>query len=115
MAVCTNKPTSFSVKIVAHLGLEPYFDAVVGPDLAGARKPDGKHLAVAIEHAGGRRETTLFVGDMAIDVAAARNAGVDVAVIPTGAVDADTLRASNADYLLERFADLEAIVLGGAP
>src|SRR5437667_7298483 len=38
MAVCTNKPTSFSRKILAHLGLAPHFRAIVGPDLAGARK-----------------------------------------------------------------------------
>jgi phosphoglycolate phosphatase len=115
LAICTNKPTPFSIKIVAHLGIEPLFEAVVGPDVAGARKPDGRHVAVAIERAGGRRETALFVGDMTIDVAAARNAGIDVAVIPTGAVGVETLRKAGPDYVLERFSDLEQIVIGGEP
>src|SRR4051794_16235803 len=30
MAVCTNKPTSFSRKILEFLGLAPYFSAIVG-------------------------------------------------------------------------------------
>lgn len=112
MAICTNKPTSFSTRIVEHLALGGFVSAVVGPDVAGARKPEGKHVLVTIERAGGRPETSLFVGDMTSDVAAARNAGIDVAVIPTGAIDAVTLRAANADYLLEQFSDLEQIVLG---
>lgn len=112
MAICTNKPTSFSVRIVDHLGLSRFVEAVVGPDLAGARKPEGEHVRFTIDRAGGRPESTLFVGDMKIDVEAARSAGVDVAVIPTGAVDAETLREADADFLLERFDDLARIVLG---
>lgn len=113
MAICTNKPTPFSRKIVEHLGLGRYLGAVVGPDEAGTRKPDGRHVGVAIERAGGSHSSALFVGDMTIDIEAARNAGIPVAVIPTGAIDLETLRRSGADYYLERFTDLVQIVLGG--
>jgi len=112
MAICTNKPTSFSIKIVEHLGLGKIIPVVVGPDLAGARKPDAQHVRFTLERAGGDSGSALFVGDMKIDIEAARNAGIAVAAIPTGAVDAATLRSANADYLLERFTDLERIVLG---
>src|SRR6476619_1287609 len=44
MAVCTNKPTGFSQKILEHLELAHFFRAVVGPDLAGARKPAREHV-----------------------------------------------------------------------
>ncbi|HJT17154.1 MAG TPA: HAD hydrolase-like protein, partial [Thermoanaerobaculia bacterium] len=43
MAVCTNKPTAFSRKILEFLGLASFFRAIVGPDLAGARKPQAQH------------------------------------------------------------------------
>jgi phosphoglycolate phosphatase len=112
MGICTNKPTSFSRKIVEHLGLAVSLGAVVGPDEAGAKKPDGRHVLVTIDRAEGNRESALFVGDMTIDVEAARNAGIAVAVIPTGAVGLETLRAAGADYVLERFSDLQQIVLG---
>jgi phosphoglycolate phosphatase len=109
MAVCTNKPTSFSVKILEHLGLSPYFEAVVGPDEAGARKPDRRHVLYTLARIGGRPDETLFIGDMPIDVAAARDASLDVAVIATGSSSTETLVASSPDYLLGRFSELKSL------
>jgi phosphoglycolate phosphatase len=84
MAVCTNKPTAFSRKILDYFELSRHFGAIVGPDLAGARKPDGRHVLATLELVGASRSEALFVGDMPIDVLAARNSGVDVAVVTTG-------------------------------
>jgi 2-phosphoglycolate phosphatase len=106
MAVCTNKPTGFSAKILAHLGIVHHFASVVGPDLAGARKPDPRHLLHALMTTGCAATEALFVGDMPIDVRTARNAGLDIAVIASGSSTADELRASRPDYFLERFPDL---------
>jgi phosphoglycolate phosphatase len=114
MAVCTNKPTSFSKKILDFLNLAPHFRAVVGPDLAGARKPDAQHVIRTLEEAGCSAHESLFVGDMPIDVAAARNSGIDVAVVATGSSSYEQLLESRPDYLLKRFSDLVAIVSNGA-
>jgi phosphoglycolate phosphatase len=110
MAVCTNKPTVFSKKILDFLDLSRHFRAIVGPDLAGARKPDAKHLAVTLESVQCGLGEALFVGDMPIDVRAARNCGMDVAVVPTGSSTREELTASQPDHFLERFADLIKIV-----
>ncbi len=110
MAVCTNKPTVFSNKILDFLGLSPYFRAIVGPDIAGARKPEARHLAVTLESVDCTREETLFVGDMPLDVRAARNSGIDVAVVATGSSTREQLTASNPDHFLERFSDLIKLV-----
>jgi len=110
MAVCTNKPTSFSRKILEFLGLARHFSAIVGPDLAGARKPEAKHLLCTLETTKIAREDALFVGDMPIDVHAARNSGIDVAVIPTGSSSAEQLHAARPDHYLDRFSDLLKIV-----
>lgn len=112
MAVCTNKPTSFSVKIVEHLGIDRYLDAVVGPDLAGARKPDVRHVEATLAAIGASKESALFVGDMLIDVEAARNAGIPSAVVPTGATGVDVLRRSQARHVLARFCDLVDVAAG---
>ncbi len=113
MAVCTNKPTSFSRQILDSLGLAKYFQAIVGPDLAGARKPDGRHVLRTLEEAGRDRRDALFVGDMPIDVEAARNSGIKVAAVPTGSSTRDELAASKPDHLLDGFADLVGLVSGG--
>ena len=110
MAVCTNKPTSFSRKILEHLELAPYFRAIVGPDMAGARKPDAQHVLLTLESTECAPQDALFVGDMPIDVHAARNSGIDVAVVATGSSSSDQLRASAPDHYLDRFSDLVKIV-----
>jgi phosphoglycolate phosphatase len=110
MAVCTNKPTSFSKKILAFLELAPFFRAIVGPDLAGARKPAAQHVLHTLAATNCAADEALFVGDMPIDVHAARNSGIDVAVVPTGSSSPEALRAAHPDHYLQRFSDLLAVV-----
>jgi phosphoglycolate phosphatase len=110
MAVCTNKPTAFSKKILDFLALSPYFRAIVGPDLAGARKPQAQHVLHTLAATSCAPGDALFVGDMPIDVQAARNSGLAVAVVATGSSSSDALRAAAPDHYLERFSDLLEIV-----
>lgn len=113
MGVCTNKPTRFSQKILDHLGLASRFSAVVGPDLTGAAKPDARHVLFTLGQLGRAPGESLFVGDMTIDVDAARNAGMPVAVVATGSSSRDALVAAEPDYMLASFRDLTAIARSG--
>lgn len=112
MSVCTNKPTSFSEKILESLDAARFFKAIVGPDLAGAKKPDPRHVLRALGPTGNGVETSLFVGDMPIDVQAARAAGLRVAAVATGSADLSALLDAEPDYLLEGFSDLLPLVRG---
>jgi phosphoglycolate phosphatase len=114
MAVCTNKPTVFSRKILEFLNLAQFFRAIVGPDLAGARKPQAQHVLHTLEATRCGPSEALFVGDMPVDVEAARNSGIDVAVVNTGSSTSSALRAAGADHYLDRLADLVKIVRNGA-
>jgi branched-chain amino acid transport system ATP-binding protein len=53
-----------------------------------------------------------IVGDMPVDIHAARNSGLDVAVIATGSATADELRLAKPDHFLHRFSDVIGIVSG---
>ncbi len=114
MAVCTNKPTAFSRKILEFLNLAPFFCAIVGPDVAGARKPERQHVLRTLEATNCSPSEALFVGDMPIDVKAARNSGIDVAVVATGSSTSSALKAAAPDHYLDRLADLVKIVRNGA-
>jgi phosphoglycolate phosphatase len=114
MAVCTNTPTGFSRKILDFLKLSPHFRAIVGPDVAGARKPDARHVLRTLEEAGCVADDALFVGDMPIDVAAARNSGIAVAVVTTGSSTYAQLVDAHPDHVLSRFSDLVGVVRNGA-
>ncbi len=114
MAVCTNKPTAFSKKILEYLNLAAFFQAIVGPDMAGARKPQAQHLLRTLQATHCEPFEALFVGDMPIDVEAARNSGIDIAVIASGSSTSSALKATRPDHYLDRLADLVQIVRNGA-
>lgn len=114
MAVCTNKPTAFSRKILEFLNLAPFFSAIVGPDVAGARKPEAQHVLRTLQATHCAPSEALFVGDMPVDVEAAHNSGIAAAVVATGSSTSTALKAAGPDHYLDRLADLVQIVRNGA-
>lgn len=73
LSVCTNKPTSLAVPLLETLALAHRFERIIGPEGAPAKKPDPRHLEVALGAAADRR--SVLVGDAEPDVGAARAAG----------------------------------------
>lgn len=84
IAICTNKPFALSRALIAALGWSGRFAANLGGDSLAVRKPDPAHLLATIAAAGGNPARTIYVGDTAFDVAAARGAGVPVIVAGFG-------------------------------
>jgi phosphoglycolate phosphatase len=105
LCVCTNKFTELSVALLNALDLSRHFAAVIGPDLAPAPKPDGRHLIAAVEAAGGRADRALMVGDSAADVGAARAAGVPSIVVSFGYTEIAPAELGG-DHLIDRFSEL---------
>jgi phosphoglycolate phosphatase len=67
LAVLTNKPRRPSETILEALGLRDLFDEIVGGDGPLGRKPDPAGLHGLMRSAGATADTTLMVGDSAID------------------------------------------------
>jgi len=110
MAVCTNKPYRPSLDILDALDLRGFFGAVIGGDsIDGVRKPDPRMVTAALAALHPAPQRALFVGDSANDVEAARGAGLPVAVVTFGYARGP-VRELGADALIERFADLPAVV-----
>lgn len=103
LAVCTNKPDVLTHKLVEALGLGRYFDAIVGADTIGVRKPDPAPLREAISRAGGGRAA--FVGDSIIDADTARAAGVPFVAVSFGFSDRP-IAELGAQAVIDRYADL---------
>jgi phosphoglycolate phosphatase len=76
LAVLTNKPQRISFDIIAALGLGKYFLRVYGGDSLPAKKPDPVGITTLMEETGATAEETMMVGDSAVDILTARNAGV---------------------------------------
>ncbi len=108
-AVCTNKRTDLSLALLDALELTHRFAAVVGPDLSGVFKPDPKHLAFAIDAAGGSLERAVMVGDSGADVETAKAARVPVVAVSFGYSDV-AVTGLGADALIDHYRELPTTV-----
>jgi phosphoglycolate phosphatase len=110
LVVCTNKPTDLSVALLDALGLSARFAAILGPDAAGAAKPDPAHLRAAVDAGGGTMDRVILVGDSGTDAGAARNAGAGLILVSFGYTDIPVADLG-ADELIHSFNDLPAACL----
>jgi phosphoglycolate phosphatase len=78
MAVLTNKPSRISVRILEGLGLARYFVRVYGGNSFEQKKPHPIGVETLLAELGVERSRALLVGDSAVDVRTARNAGIAV-------------------------------------
>jgi phosphoglycolate phosphatase len=104
LAVCTNKPSLATRNVLEAFGLEAFFSAVVGGDATAYRKPDPRHLAVAVEALGGGE--AVMVGDHANDIAAAHGLGIPAIFAAWG------YGTAAATYTAEAASELPGIVAG---
>ncbi len=74
LAICTNKPERITHLLIAALGWQDRFAAVIGGDTLERRKPDPAPLLEAVARAGGGRAA--YVGDSIFDAETAKAAGI---------------------------------------
>jgi len=106
LSVASNKPAAFSNRILERLAVRERFDAVFGPETAGAAKPDPAMIRACLRAMGVGNAEALYVGDMTIDAEAGARAGVAVVLLAGGSCPAAELAATGAPVL----ASLEALL-----
>jgi phosphoglycolate phosphatase len=105
LAVLTNKPVRFSRDLIRGLGVGEHFALVYGGNSFDTKKPHPEGLERIMAELGARPETTLVVGDSAVDVRTARNVGARSCGVTYG-FQPETLAADPPDALIERIEDL---------
>ncbi len=86
--VVSNKAGRYLRAEVAHLGWAGHFGAVVGAGDATADKPDPAPIFMALASLGRSADRSVwYLGDTALDMAAARAAGVTAVLVGDGAHD----------------------------
>lgn len=113
LAVVTNKPAAFAEQVVAGLGLERWFAAVVGPEAAPRRKPSPEHVLAALAAVGRKPEEAIMVGDAPTDVAAGRGAATATVAVTWGYRVREELEAAEPDHLVTSVAELEEVLTAG--
>ena len=107
MAVLTNKPVVFSRDLVAGLGVADCFTRIYGGNSFPTKKPDPYGLRLIMSELGCAPGQSLMVGDSAVDVLTARNAGVACAGVTFGLRPEDFERHPP-DILVDDLRDLAA-------
>jgi phosphoglycolate phosphatase len=107
--ICTNKPHAIATVILERLGFTERTAALVGGDSTPHSKPHPAPLLSCLRQLGVSRDHALMIGDSAMDVRAARSAGLAVIVVGFGYSRAPT-RSLGADAVVERLDQLPAVI-----
>lgn len=109
-AVLSNKPHEATVAIARALFPHHRFAVVRGHQADAPRKPDPATALAIAQDVGTRPDRCAFVGDTAIDMETAKEAGMIPIGVLWGFRDAEELRENGARELLARPADLLKLV-----
>jgi len=105
LAVLTNKPVVFSRDLLRGLGLADHFRLVYGGNSFKSKKPHPEGLQKVMAELGVGPQHTLVVGDSAVDVETARNAGAWACGVTYG-FHPETLAEHPPDLLVETLSAL---------
>jgi len=105
LAVLTNKPIHSRLQMLEGLQLDLHFFRVYGGNSFPEKKPDPAGLNALIAESGVERGRTIMVGDSAVDVQTARNAGTQACGVRWG-FQPETFVASPPDFLIDDMREL---------
>jgi len=100
MAVLTNKPVRISNHIISGLGCGGHFFRVYGGNSFERKKPDPIGVEKLLAESGATRDRTVMVGDSAVDIRTARNAGIRACGVSYG-FQPDSFTADPPDFVID--------------
>jgi phosphoglycolate phosphatase len=107
MAVVTNKRESLSAKLLYRLGLQGYFEALVGGDTLPKRKPAPDTIELALARLGCAPQDAIMVGDSESDSEGSRAANVACICVSFG-YRRVSLEELKADAIIDDYAEFAA-------
>lgn len=111
MSILTNKPETASRAIVAGLGYDSLFLAIVGGDTLPVKKPDPQGVWYLQQHSGVALHETVLIGDSRVDYETGVAAGVAMCGVTWGFGAQDFLTCSP-QFLVDTPEQLRDVILG---
>ncbi len=112
LAVASNRPTKFTLLILNILGARAYFDMVLCADKVQRPKPHPDMLMEIMRALKVKKEETLYVGDMTIDVITGKRARVRTVAVVTGSSPAAQLKQLKPWRVIDKMSRLKTIIGG---
>lgn len=100
LAVVTNKPIEFVPQLLEQVGIKDYFEILVGGDTCAQKKPHPMPFLYACEQLGVDPHHALVIGDSGNDSIAARQAGIDVLIVPYGYNEGKSVQTLDCDGIV---------------
>ncbi len=110
MAVLTNKPVRMSGRILEGLGLRDYFQRLYGGNSFERKKPDPIGVETLLNELRVERGEAIMVGDSAVDVRTARNAGIRIIGVTYG-FQPDSFEADPPDEIIDQAEDIPRVII----
>ncbi len=111
LMIATSKPEEFTVQILAHFGLDIYFDFVGGNTLQESRPTKADVIRyVMAENPGITRENALMIGDRHHDIDGAKACGLRSVGVLYGYGDRQELETAGADAIATDLSELLAVI-----
>ncbi len=104
LAVISNKNSALCRKVINALGVEDFFEAVMGADTMPFRKPSPEPVLKLLRDFGVNAENAVIVGDSINDVAAGKAAGILTVGCTYGY--GELSEVEGADYVVEAFQEI---------
>ena len=106
IAIVTSRKKETTTLYCKDLGLDQWVDLYITPDVVSSSKPHPESALKAAQLLNTAPTQCLFIGDSVFDIECAKNAGMDSALVPWGAMAEEERKKSNSTYLINKFADL---------
>ena len=111
LVILSNKKEEFIRIILKDHGIARYFKEILGGDTAPCLKPDPCEVLNIIKRHGVKKERTLFVGDMTVDIKTGKNAGILTCGTTYGFDGREKLVAERPDFLIDDLWTLSELII----
>jgi HAD superfamily hydrolase (TIGR01509 family) len=108
--LATNKSAPEAERVLTHLGIDGYFDLMVGYDDVPNPKSSPDMILFALDAMGVEPGEAVLIEDSSTGLAAGKAAGVFTVAVATGFYSPKTLAGYNPDYLIDELGALREIV-----
>lgn len=116
MLLATSKPQVYAAQIIEHFGLLPCFLYVGGASLDASRRSKTAVIGSVLGYLSpDERRSCVMIGDRQQDIAGAQAHGLPAIGVRYGYAEAGELEASQPALIVDRVADLRAVLLPEAP
>ena len=109
--IITNRSHSFVMSTLKNTGLCKFFDFISGVDVKEKVKPSPLAIENALKFFKIKKNKTMMIGDMNIDIQAGKNAGVYTCAVSYGLGSKKDLLKEKPDFFIDNIMELKKIII----